>query len=265
MAQETLDNRTTDREERRPPAIVAEGVRKWFPLRKGRRSSLTLLKNRILGRNEEPKQFFAVDGIDLTVQRGEKIGLIGNNGAGKTSLLKLLSGLYRPTSGTIRVRGDMTLLSGLGIGMLDELTLEQNVYLYGAIYGMHHEETCTRLPEILAWAGLEDFSGTMLKTLSKGMRTRLAFSITRHIKTDICLLDEALSGGDGTFREKCLEVLSSYRDSSRTYIVSSHNMDFVRHLCGRTLWLHHGKQMAFDETELVLEQYAEFNGTPAKS
>lgn len=232
---------------------------KKFAVDRYRVSVFKTLRRRLLNEAVQGDGFFALRDINLKVNRGEMIGLIGHNGAGKSTLLKVLAKLYLPTAGEIVVNGQVNLLSGLGIGMVEELTVRENAFLYGAIYGLDRETIQKNLPEILEWADLQDFEQAKFKTLSSGMRSRLAFSITRYFDADINLFDEALSAGDRRFQDKCDEVFQDYRNGDKTFIFSTHSMTYVKNYCSKTLWLHKGEQMAFDITETVLQQYDEFN------
>ncbi|HET7755141.1 MAG TPA: ATP-binding cassette domain-containing protein, partial [Anaeromyxobacteraceae bacterium] len=147
-----------------------------------------------------------VSDASIHIDRGEMVFLVGRNGAGKTTLLRTIAGLYLPSAGTVGAAGDIALVTGLGIGMLDELSVEDNLYLYGAINGMTRDIVRERLPEIIDWAELGEFRTAKLKTLSTGMRSRLAFSAVRHVEAEIYLFDEVLSAGDRHFREKCERV-----------------------------------------------------------
>jgi len=228
-----------------------------FFVRNGQHTLYRLLKGKLVGNNADSQSFAALNDINIEIMRGEKVGLIGNNGAGKSSLLKVIAGLYAPSSGEIRVTGEVTLLSGLGIGMLDELSVEENIFLYSAICGLERKKTKKNLQEIIEWAELQGFERAKLKTLSTGMNTRLAFSITRHIESDIVLMDEALSAGDKTFRKKCEGVFENYRNNDRTFVFASHDLEFVKKFCTRTLWLQKGQQLALGDTDLVLQRYSE--------
>jgi ABC-type polysaccharide/polyol phosphate transport system ATPase subunit len=229
-------------------------VSKFFALN-GRHTLYRLLHGRLVGNNADSQSFAALNDINIEIMKGEKVGLIGNNGAGKSSLLKIIAGLYALSNGEIRVTGEVTLLSGLGTGMLDELSVEENIFLYGAICGLERRKTKENLQEIIEWAELQGFERAKLKTLSTGMHTRLAFSVTRHIESDIILMDEALSAGDRTFKKKCEDVCESYKHNSRTFLFASHDIEFVKNFCSKTIWLHKGQQMAFGDTDLVLREY----------
>lgn len=197
----------------------------------------------------------ALQDISLTIERGEKIGLIGNNAAGKTTLLKLLAGLLRPTRGQVRVAGERVLVTALGTGMLEELSVEENVVLYGSFYGMDRKRMRSILPEVLEWAELVGSQEAELRTLSSGTHARLAFAVIRHIETDVFLLDEALSAGDVTFKAKCRAFFDGPRNLERTFVVATHEMDFVRSFCSKAIWLHRGRLMRFGPSDAVVAAY----------
>jgi len=230
---------------------------KIFSIRRARPTTFKMIKSLLRGDRGAAEKFFALKDINLEIIAGEKLGIVGNNGSGKTTLLKVLAGLYRPDRGRVEVSGRMAFLAGLGIGMIDDLSVERNVFLYGTIYGLEIETIRERVQEIIDWAELQDFSRAKLKTLSSGMRTRLAFSTVRHIEADIFLLDEALTTGDKNFKKKCEEYFQSQKDSRATYLVSTHDLEFVGQFCRRTLWLHKGKIRALGDTDKVLKLYQE--------
>jgi ABC-type polysaccharide/polyol phosphate transport system ATPase subunit len=236
-------------------AIRLDGVRKTFRAAGKPRSVYRALAD-WLGRAGAPAGMLpALDGLDFTVAPGERVGVVGNNGAGKTTLLRTIAGLYRPTAGQVSVTGEVALVTGLGIGMLDELSVEENIFLYGAINGMGREELASRLAEIMEWADLTAFRTAKLKTLSTGMRSRLAFSAVRHVDADVYLMDEVLSAGDRNFKAKCDAVFERFKHSGRTFVVASHELDFVRRFCDKALWLDKGRQRAYGEPEAVIAQY----------
>jgi ABC-type polysaccharide/polyol phosphate transport system ATPase subunit len=239
-------------------AIKVENLYKAFSARRPSNTVFKTIKSRLIGESNNSSHFLALKDINIEVQKGEKVGIIGNNGAGKTTLLKLIAGLYEPSRGQILVNGSMTLITGFGIGMVDELSVRENIFLYGAIYGMERKEIQERFYEIIEWAELQDFIDAKLQTLSAGMKARLAFSTARHINTEISLLDEALSAGDKDFRKKCDDFFRDSIDNHKTFLISSHDLNFLKWFCNKTLWLHKGEQMGFGETERVLEQYSEF-------
>lgn len=202
-----------------------------------------------------PQMNWALHDISLEILRGERIGLIGDNGAGKSTLLKLIAGILRQTTGRIEVHGKVSLLSGFGTGMIDDLTVRENIVLYGVIQGLTRRTMRDNTDEILSWAQLQEFAESPLRTLSTGMRTRLGFSISRYIESDIALFDEALSAGDRRFRLKCDEIFERYKGTDRTFLVATHNMSFVRRFCSKVLWLESGRIEGFGDVSTILSGY----------
>ena len=237
------------------PAVKTENVHKTFSGARERKSMFRALEASVLRKRTHSTPVRALVDITVTLLRGEKIGIVGNNGSGKTTLLKVIAGLYGLSGGNLYVNGNVSFLAGFGIGMVDELSVEENIFLYGAIYGMERDRIKRNLHEIIEWADLQNFEKSKLKTLSAGMITRLAFSAVRHIETDILLIDEALSAGDKNFRRKCQEYFERSKQNDKTFIVATHDLEFVNMFCTKTLWLHKGRQMAFGETGDVLKAY----------
>jgi ABC-type polysaccharide/polyol phosphate transport system ATPase subunit len=236
-------------------AITIENLSKTYRVAG---QSLTLyraLKKSLFGNGAYSPVMFALNDLNFTVQKGEKIGIVGNNGAGKTTLLKIISGLCLPSQGSVRLNGEAAFLAGLGIGMVEELSVRENVFLYGTIYGLERDKIKQRFSEIIQWAELEDFVDSKLRFLSLGMKTRLAFAIARHIQSDILLWDEALSAGDKNFQKKCEEYFDGAKNSDATFLVATHNLNFVERFCRKTLWLEKGHQVAFGDTVEVLKRY----------
>ncbi|MCI0414548.1 ATP-binding cassette domain-containing protein [bacterium] len=215
------------------------------------------LRHRI-GRNSGTGDlFFALRDIQIEVARGEKVAVIGDNGAGKSTLLRLIAGIYEPDSGELAVKGAVTLLAGLGIGMIDELSVTENLFLYGMIYGMERKQIERVMGEMIEWAELQNFAESKLKHLSSGMKARLAFSAVRYIEKDIYLFDEALAAGDKNFKEKCALVFRNYKETNKTFLVATHDLKFAKSFCNKALWLHHGRQMSFGDPEEVVARYEE--------
>jgi len=242
--------------------VRVRGVRKAFARRVTPWSLYGALRARLRnGRapadDAYPRSDFviALDRIDFALRPGEWLGVIGDNGAGKSTLLRLVAGLYPPSAGSVDVAGEMALVAGLNVGMLDELSIEDNLLLYGAIYGTYRSYMRERVPEILEWAGLAEFTGAKLKVLSSGMRARLAFSAVRHFEKSVYLLDEVLAAGDRHFKEKCERTFEEMKATDKTLLVATHDMAFVQRFCNRALWLDHGLQMACDDARAVVESY----------
>jgi ABC-type polysaccharide/polyol phosphate transport system ATPase subunit len=235
--------------------LETRGLGKDFPMRDGRDTAARVLRRLAIARDGAPGRIRALVDVSFEVRAGEMVGVVGNNGAGKTTLLKLIAGIYRPSRGTIERRGALALLSGLGVGMVPDLTVGENVYLYGAICRLHRTRIRDIFDEIIAWAELGDFVSAPLRTLSTGMTARLAFSIARHTDAPILLLDEALTAGDERFRHRCEEHFAACRGRDRAMLMSSHSLELIERFCERTLWLRSGEQMAFGETPAVLAAY----------
>ena len=192
---------------------------------------------------------------ELHVGSGDVVGVIGEYGAGKTTLLKLMAGLYAPTAGQIGIQGSVAYFAGLGVGMIQDLTVRENVYLYGAICGLTRPVLAPLFEQILAWAELEEFADSPLRNLSAGMRTRLAFAIASQVRSDLLLLDEAFSAGDRRFQAKCDDFILSRRGGSSAIVVATHNTTFVSRLCTRALWLDHGSIREAGEPSAVVTKY----------
>ncbi|MES2176313.1 MAG: ATP-binding cassette domain-containing protein [Gemmatimonadota bacterium] len=235
--------------------IHVRDVTKAFRPQRERRTLFRVLRDAVRGRPPEPARRPALERINVSVVRGEKIAVIGNNGAGKSTMLRIVAGLLRPTSGSVAVKGEMVHLTALGVGMIDDVSVLDNTLMYGAIYGIEPKRVRAIFPEVLEWAGISGYEHATLKTLSTGTRARLAFSIVRYIGTDIFLIDEALSAGDVSFREKCRAFFDEPQNASRTFLVATHDMAFARSFCSRTLWIDRGQIRAFGASATVVEEY----------
>lgn len=198
---------------------------------------------------------FHLSGLDLTVAPGESVALIGANGSGKSTALRLIAGVFPPTEGTVQTRGRIVAVIELGATFQPELTGIENLQLYGAALGLSRAEIRARLPDMFAFAGVEAFADVPLKYYSSGMRARLAFAIALSADPDILLLDEVLAVGDSAFRVKCVDRLYEYRDSGRTMVIVSHDLDPVRALCTRAFWLDQGRVRMSGPVEEVAAAY----------
>jgi len=232
-------------------------VEKLFPRGRSYDTAFRTLSKRLFGALSKAETFHALRNINFKIFKGEKIAIVGDNGAGKTTLLRVIAGLCRPTTGQIQVDGDMILLRGLEIGMVDELSAADNLFLYGSIYGLEREKVKAKFRDIFKWAELEAFAGAKLGTFSSGMKARLAFSAVRYFEADIFLLDEAFSATDRNFKAKYEEVFRQQRNSDQTFLIATHDLEFASMFCTKTLWLDEGEQMAFDATDKVLKLYTE--------
>lgn len=209
-------------------------------------------------------EFWALKDISFDVNQGEIVGIIGRNGTGKSTLLKILSRITLPTSGQIKIRGQITSLLEVGAGFSPELTGKENIFLNAAILGMSRREVKSKFDEIVAFAEVEKFINTPVKYYSSGMYMRLAFAVAAHLEPDILLVDEVLAVGDSEFQKKCLAKMQNISSQEgRTILYVSHNLISVQKLCQKTILLDGGRIKKFGETKKVINAY--LNDKSAKS
>jgi lipopolysaccharide transport system ATP-binding protein len=221
--------------------ISVRDVSKKFILAHDRPKNLADALRGIVKRGQK-EDFWALADISFDVEKGEALGIIGHNGAGKSTMLKLLTRIMDPTMGTIRTRGRVSALIEVAAGFHPEMTGRENIYLNGSILGMTRKEIDRKLDEIVAFAQLEKFVDTPVKRYSSGMYARLGFAIAAHVEPDILIVDEVLAVGDAEFQKKCLGKMGEVRDNEgRTIVFVSHNMLAVQALCGRALLIDHGR------------------------
>lgn len=204
---------------------------------------------------QRPREFWAVRNVSFEVQRGEALGIIGPNGAGKSTVLKLLANITIPSAGEIMINGELAALIEVGSGFHPELTGRENVYLSGSILGMRRQEITQKLESIIEFAGIREFIDTPVKRYSWGMYVRLGFSIAAHLDPDILLLDEVLAVGDAAFQVKCLERVSELRNSGKTILFISHDLNAVERLCDRVILMQRGEVIANGSPAEVIELY----------
>jgi ABC-type polysaccharide/polyol phosphate transport system ATPase subunit len=245
------------------PAITAdlrfEGVSKRYLIRRESEEDATLhpwlRKLKALRRQKE--EFWALRNVDFTVARGETVGIIGHNGAGKSTILKLLANITSPTSGSIRIHGRLSALIEVGSGFHPELTGRENIFLNGAILGMRRAEIAEKLDSIVDFAGVRAFLDVPVKRFSSGMYVRLGFSIASHLDPDILLLDEVLAVGDAAFQEKCLLRIESLRRAGTTIVFISHDLAAVERICDRVILLRRGEVSAIGSPRETIATYQE--------
>ena len=204
------------------------------------------------------QEFWADKDVTFSLEHGDMLGIIGSNGAGKSTLLKAISGIMVPTEGSMTIQGKVAALLELASGFDGDLTVRENTYLRGALLGYTRKFMDEKYDEIIAFAELEGFQERPFKQLSSGMKSRLAFSIASLVNPDILILDEVLSVGDGSFRQKSGNKMREILANGVTGILVSHSIDQVRELCNKVLWLDHGKQMDFGGTQEVCDRYEAF-------
>ena len=200
-------------------------------------------------------RMWALKDVSFEVGRGEVVGVVGRNGAGKTTLLKLLSRITEPTEGIATIHGRVGSLLEVGTGFHPELTGRENVYLNGAILGMRRAEIKAKFDDIVEFSGVEKFLDTPVKRYSTGMQVRLAFAVAAHLEPEILLVDEVLAVGDAAFQRKCLGKMESVATEGRTVFLVSHNMEAIRSLCTRAIWIDGGRLRADGDPHEIVRDY----------
>lgn len=203
--------------------------------------------------------FHAVRGVSFEVEKGEIIGIIGKNGSGKSTMLKALAGIFSADSGTIDLKGHSVSLLSIGVGFEKEMSGRENIILSGMLLGFTEEFIRSKMDEIIEFAGLGKFIDMPVRTYSSGMHSKLAFSITAVLETDIMLIDEVLSVGDEKFKKKSYAKMRSLiSNRERTVVIVSHSLDTLRELCDKVMWMHEGQLQEFGDPDEVLQHYVEF-------
>lgn len=202
-------------------------------------------------------EFTALEHVSVKIEAGEVFGIIGLNGSGKSTLLKLVSGILKPTSGTITVTGSISPLIELGAGFDMELTARENLFMNGSVLGYSREFMRERFDRIIEFAELSDFVEVPLKNFSSGMIARLGFSIATLVKPEILIVDEILSVGDFLFQQKCEERIQEMMNGGTTVLIVSHSIEQIERLCSRVMWLEHGRMRRLGETREVCMEYKE--------
>jgi len=240
-------------------AIRAEGLSKRYRIGQGERYSTlrdVLARSfRAPFRRAKNETFWALKDVSLEVHEAEVLGFIGRNGAGKTTLLKILSRITRPTTGWAEIHGRVGSLLEVGTGFHQELTGRENTLLSGAILGMGRAEIARKFDEIVAFAELEKFIDTPVKHYSSGMFVRLAFAVAAHLEPEILLVDEVLAVGDINFQKKCLGKMGDVARTGRTVVLVSHQLNQIRRLCDRVVWIDGGTIRQDGPTQEVVSTY----------
>lgn len=232
-------------------------VSKRFYIYERRDASLRHLFIQAVRRHPAPanRAYFAITDFNLQVRRGESVAILGHNGSGKSTVLRLIAGIYDPTTGSRRTYGRVATVIELGAGFHPELTGSENIRLYGAILGLSRKELAARHEAVVAFADIGNFVDTPVKYYSSGMQARLAFAVAVCVEHEILLLDEVLAVGDEAFRRKCLDHLKSYHDRGGTLVIASHDLDTVRSLCARAVWMQNGHIVMTGDVDRVAAAY----------
>ena len=205
------------------------------------------------------KLFKAIKGVTFEVPKGQILGICGKNGSGKSTLLRAISGIFSPDHGSINLHGNSISLLSIGVGFQKQLTGYENIYLSGMLLGYTREEIDKKVNEIIEFSELGDFVYKPVRSYSSGMYSKLAFSITAILETDIILIDEVLSGGDIHFKEKSYNKMKELiSDESRTVVIVSHSTKTIVELCDKVIWLHDGLIKAEGDPATIMQEYEEF-------
>ena len=203
--------------------------------------------------------FQAVKDVSFEVEKGEILGIIGKNGSGKSTMLKALAGIFSPDTGSIDLKNHSVSLLSIGVGFEKEMSGRENIILSGMLLGFSEEFIRSKMDEIIEFAGLGKFIDMPVRTYSSGMYSKLAFSITAVLETDIMLIDEVLSVGDEKFKKKSYEKMKSLiSNRERTVVIVSHSLDTIADLCDKVMWMHEGKLIEIGTPDEVLPRYLEF-------
>lgn len=235
------------------PIVRAEKLAKCFRIYRHPSDHLKELLS--FGKRRHHEAFWAVKDVDVSIDRGICLGIIGENGSGKSTLLRMIAGVVRPTSGKVEVGGRVSALLELGAGFNPQFTGRENIYLYASILGFSDAQTRQRIPAIEKFAEIGEFVDRPVKTYSSGMFVRLAFAVAIHMDPDILIVDEALSVGDIFFQQRCIRRIQQLKHQGVTILFVSHDLDAVRGLADRVVWMDHGRIHLEGRTEEIVSKY----------
>ncbi len=223
------------------------------------------IRKTFLHKRERNEVFEAVRHVSFAVQEGDILGIIGKNGSGKSTLLKSIAGVFSPNTGTIDLKGHSVSLMSLGVGFKEQLSGRENIILSGMLLGFSEKEIEEKSQDIIDFAEIGNFIDRPVRTYSSGMYSKLAFSITAMLETDIMLVDEVLSVGDEQFRLKSLNKMKELiNDRKRTVIIVSHSISTLKELCNQVMWMHDGEVRRIGNTDEVLKKYSEYMAPAVK-
>ena len=226
-------------------------------------SLFTIIKRKILhlvGKRTVAPHYKGLDEVNLTINRGGVIGVIGRNGSSKSTLLKVMAGIFTPDAGNVLINGDISLLSGVGQGMNKHLTGRENIHLYGSILGHSKETMDSLIDEIIEFSELHDFIDEPLRTYSSGMKARLGIAVATAVKPDILLIDEVLGVGDPGFKKKSQEKIRKMMDDSNTVVIVSHSFGLLKEICDRMIMMEKGRIRIIGSPDEVIAKYNQIEG-----
>lgn len=239
--------------------IKFRDVNKSFRIYKNKANSLKeqLIVNIFKKRKLEVEEYKVLENINFDIEKGETIGIIGQNGAGKSTTLKLIAKILYPDTGEIEVKGKISSLIEVGAGFHPDLSGRENVYLYASIIGVSKKEVDERYDDIVKFAEIEEFMDSPVKNYSSGMYMRLAFSVSVHVDPEILLIDEVLAVGDANFQEKCINKIQEFKKKGKTIVFVSHDMNAIKLICDRVFFIHKGGRMVQGTTDEMIKLYNE--------
>lgn len=239
---------------------LQQDLQSWWARMRGKEDPNAQIQTHNISVNtNNNERFWALKDVSFEVKNGEALGIIGRNGTGKSTLLKILSRITSPTSGSVKIRGRVSSLLEVGTGFHPELTGRENIFLNGAIFGMNKTEIKRKLDEIIAFAGIDRFINTPVKRYSSGMYVRLAFAVAAHLEPEILIVDEVLAVGDAQFQKKCLGKMEEVGREGRTVLFVSHNMGAIQQLTNRCVVLQDGSISFYGDVSQGVEHYLSVN------
>ncbi len=238
-------------------AIEVSSVSKTFRVNSGATSVKDLI---VYHKSFSRARRTVLDNISFNVKKGEVIGIIGRNGSGKSTILKLLSGILRPDTGSVDIDGKISCLIELGAGFHPDMTGRENIFINSSIFGVDKKTTEKRLQQILDFAEIGTYIDERVRNYSSGMYLRLAFSVAINVDADILLIDEILAVGDINFSKKCIDKLQEMRSNGVSIVIVTHAVDLVLEMCDRAIWIEGGKIQAQGDPQSVCDQYVKFMG-----
>ena len=237
-------------------AIIVEDVHKTFSVYLDKANTIKEKLLFLFSRNRKEKRE-VLKGINLKIKKGESVALIGVNGGGKSTLLKLMTKIIYPNKGKITINGKLTSLLELGAGFHPDFSGRENIYFNASIFGLTKKEIDDRLEDIIEFSELKDYIDNPVRTYSSGMFMRLAFSVAINVNADILLIDEILSVGDQHFQDKCYRKMKELTQQGKTMVFVTHSLQSVSDLCNRAVWLHEGKIQLDGNSKEVIQKYVE--------
>jgi len=239
-------------------SINVENITKTFKIYHEKRDNIFEVITGIFSRKKYYEELLVLNNISFQVKKGEMFGIIGKNGIGKTTLLRLIAGIFQPDSGKIDTNGTIVPFLGLGAGFNGEMTARDNVIFYGKLLGISKKEIKSKISDVIKFAELEKFEDTKLKNFSSGMYARLAFATAVQVNPDIILMDEILSVGDIGFQKKSHETFLEFKKQKKTIVLVTHDLNAIKENCDRAMFVNNGKIITIGEPQSVINEYLKY-------